>query len=73
MSLKRASKKPDPNRYPAGMDARKVKSLIAHYEGQSDEAAIAEAEAAYHRQKTTMIEVPSRLLPKIRMLIGKAG
>jgi hypothetical protein len=71
--MKRKPKKPDPNRYPPGLNARKVKALIEHYEKQSDEEAIAEADAAYERRTTSMIEVPNVLLPKIRRLISRAG
>lgn len=72
MVRKNGAKKVDPNRYPAGLSAKKVAAIIAHYEGQSDTDAIAEAEAAYRRRTTTMIEVPSKLLPKIRLLLGNS-
>ena len=72
MAKKKVTKKADPNRYPAGISARKMKSIIAHYERQSDAEAIAEAKAAYRRRTTTMIEVPTRLLPQIQLLLSKS-
>ena len=65
-------KKPkDPNRYPKGLDRRKVQALIEHYDHQSDADAIAEAEAAYRKRNATVIEVPIKLLPAVRKLIAR--
>jgi len=63
----------DANRYPKGLNRRKVEKIIEYYENQSDADAIAEAEAAYRKRKTTMIEVPVKLLPAVQRLIAKAG
>lgn len=65
-------KKPqDPNRYPKGLTHRKVQTLIDHYEHQTDAEAIAEAEAAYRKRTTAMIEVPVKMLPAVRQLIAR--
>jgi hypothetical protein len=61
----------DPNRYPKGLSRRKVAALIAHYEQQTDPEAIAEAEGAYRKRTTTLIEVPVKLLSAIRELIAR--
>jgi hypothetical protein len=61
----------DPNRYPKGLDRRKVESLIEHYDRQADADAIAEAEAAYRKRTATVIEVPVKLLPAVRKLIAR--
>ena len=61
----------DPNRYPKGLNRRKVQALIEHYERQTDEEAIAEAEAAYRKRKTALVEIPVKLLPAVRQLIAK--
>ena len=61
----------DPNRYPKGLNRQKVQAIIRHYEGQSDNEAIAEAEAAYERTDTTMMAVPVALVPKVQRLIAK--
>jgi hypothetical protein len=65
---KRAS---DPNRYPKGLDRKKVRKLVDYYEHQTDDDAIAEAEAAYRSKSTTMMQIPNRLVPKVRKLIAK--
>jgi hypothetical protein len=61
----------DPNRYPKGLDRKKVRELIEYYENQTDDQAIAEAEAAYRNKATTMMQVPNDLVPKIRKLLAK--
>jgi hypothetical protein len=67
-------KSKDPNRYPKGLNRKKVQALVDHYDRQSDEDAIAEAEAAYRRRSTSIIEVPVRLVPAVRRLLArKAG
>jgi hypothetical protein len=65
------TKQKDPNRYPKGLNQRKVRALIDHYEAQTDAEAIAEAEAAYRKRTTALVEVPVKLLPAIRELIAK--
>ena len=67
-------KKPkDPNRYPKGLNRKKVEALVAYYDNQSDEEAIAEAEAAYRKRSSALVEVPIRLLPKIRQMIARSA
>jgi hypothetical protein len=61
----------DPNRYPKRLNRRKVEALIAHYDHQSDEDAIAEAEAAYRKRSASLVEVPVKLLPAVRKLIAR--
>jgi hypothetical protein len=65
------TKKRDPNRYPRGLNRKKVEALIDHYDNQSDDEAIAEAEAAYRKRGSAFIQVPIRLLPKVRQLIAR--
>jgi hypothetical protein len=61
----------DPNRYPKGWDRKHVESVIAHYENQSEDDAVAEDEAAYHNKAFTMMAVPVGLIPRVRKLIDK--
>jgi hypothetical protein len=61
----------DPNRYPKGLNRKKVRELVEHYENQTDEEAIAEAEAAYRNPATTMMQIPVELVPQVRKLITK--
>ena len=64
-------KKKDPNRYPTGWNRKKVEALIRYYDAQSDDAAIAEAEAAYRKRNSALVEVPVKLLPQIRKLLAR--
>jgi hypothetical protein len=64
-------KSKDPNRYPIGLNRRKAQALIDHCDHQSDAEAIAEAEAAYRRRATALVEIPIKLLPKVRELIAR--
>lgn len=57
--------------FPPGWDAEKVKALAEYYDNQSDEEAIAEAEAALETEGQTLVMVPSELMPTIRALIAK--
>jgi site-specific recombinase XerC len=61
----------DPNRYPKGLNRKKVQALIDYYENQTDDQAIAEAEAAYRRPNTTMMQIPNKLVPEVRKLLAK--
>lgn len=55
----------------AGWAEDRVKRVLAHYEEQTEEEAVAEDEAAYEAQGQTFIEVPTDLVPSIRDLIAK--
>jgi hypothetical protein len=57
--------------FPPEWDAERVKRVLAHYESQSEEEAVAEDEAAFEAKGQTVMEVPSELVPTIRELIAK--
>ena len=57
--------------FPPGWDEKRVKSLIDHYDNQSDEEAIAEFEAAYEDAKSTMMQIPIELVPEVENLIAE--
>ncbi len=59
------------NKFPPGWDKNRVQKLIAHYENQTEDETIAEDEAAYEDQKNSFIEVPNKLIPKVRELLIK--
>jgi hypothetical protein len=61
------------SKFPPGWDEERVRRLIAHYEGQTEEEAIAEDEAAFEDedQLHTVMEVPRELVPTIRELIAR--
>ncbi len=58
-------------RFPKGWDENRVASLLAYYEGQSEEEAVAEDEATLADHSQTLIEIPSDLLPAVRDLLAK--
>jgi hypothetical protein len=58
-------------KYPAGWDEARVKQVLAHYEEQSDDEAVAEDEAAYESTTHTAMEVPVDLVPAVRELLAK--
>lgn len=59
------------NKFPLGWDEDRVERVLAHYEEQSEEEAVAEDEAAFEAQDQTVMEVTTDLVPKIRDLIAK--
>jgi hypothetical protein len=66
-------KKKDPNVYPPGLSAKKVRQILEYYENQTDEEAAIEIATAPSASETTWIPVPKKLVPKIRRLIAKEG
>jgi hypothetical protein len=56
--------------FPEGWDESRVRRVLAHYEGQSDEDAEAEDEAAIQSSETVMA-VPHELVSSVRELIAK--
>ena len=59
------------NEFPPGWDEARVRRVLARYEGQSEEQAVAEDEAAHESSTQTFIEIPNELLPAVRELIAK--
>jgi hypothetical protein len=60
-------------RFPPGWDEDRVRRVLAHYEEQTEEEAVAEDEAAAETPGQTVMEVPTPLVPVIRELIAKHG
>ena len=59
------------SRFPKGWDEKRVCDLLAHYETQTEDEAVAEDEATLLDSEQTVMEVPSRLVPAVRELIAK--
>ena len=59
------------SKFPKGWDEKKVQGVIAHYEMQTEEEALAEDEAAYEDRTQTFIEIPVQLVSAVRELIAK--
>jgi hypothetical protein len=58
------------NKFPEGWDEKRVQGVIAHYENQTEDEAVAEDEASMRPSETVMV-VPRDLVPKVRELIAK--
>jgi len=57
--------------YPPGWDQERVQRVMAKYEQQSEEEAVAEDEAAFEDETQALVEVPKELVPAVRELIAK--
>ena len=58
-------------KFPLGWDEERVRRVLAHYEQQTEEEAVAEDEAAFEDSTQAVMEVPKELVPAIRELIAK--
>ena len=58
-------------RFPEGWNESRVAELLAHYEGQSEEEAVAEDEAGMSGSGGTIMDVPTDLVPAVRDLIAR--
>ncbi|MFQ5632274.1 MAG: hypothetical protein ACE5I1_26185, partial [bacterium] len=54
-----------------GWNEKRVRELLAYYERQSEEEAVAEDEAAFEDKTQTFMEIPNELVPEIRELIAQ--
>lgn len=59
------------SKFPPGWDEKRVKEVLAHYESQTEEEAVAEDEAAFETAGQTVMEIPTELVPEVRKLIAK--
>lgn len=59
------------NAFPPGWDTNRVTKVLAHYENQTQDEALAEDEAAFEINGQTMMEVPTELVPVIRELLAR--
>ncbi|TLY19852.1 MAG: hypothetical protein E6K68_08990 [Nitrospirae bacterium] len=57
--------------FPPGWDEERVRRVLAHYEEQTEEEAVAEDEAASEDKTQTLMEIPTELVPAVRELIAK--
>ena len=59
--------------FPPGWDEARVRSVIEHYEAQTDDEAEEEDEAAFESPTHTVILVPNELVPAVRSLLARYG
>ncbi len=57
--------------FPKGWDENRVREVLARYEIQTEEEAVAEDEAASEDSTQTLMEIPNELVPRVRELIAK--
>lgn len=62
------------NKFPPGWDEERVRRVLAHYEEQTEEEALAEDEASFADRTHTVMEIPVDLVPEVRKLLaGRKG
>jgi hypothetical protein len=59
------------NVFPPGWDEERVRALIAHYENQTEDEAVAEDEAAFENEDFTVMLIPNELVPAVRELLAQ--
>lgn len=57
--------------FPPGWDEERVRKVLARYETQSEEEAVAEDEAACGDTSATVMEIPKDLVPEVRALLAR--
>lgn len=59
------------SKFPPNWDEERVNRVLAHYEEQTEEEAVAEDEATFADQSQAIMEIPKELIPAVRELIAK--
>jgi len=59
------------NQFPPGWDEDRVQRVLAYYETQTEDEAVAEDEAAFESPTQTVMIVPVELVAVIRELIAR--
>ena len=57
--------------FPPGWDEERVRRVLAHYETQIEEEAVAEDERAFEERGRVVIEIPVELMPVMREVIAQ--
>jgi hypothetical protein len=59
------------NRFPPGWDEQRVREVLAHYESQTEDEEFAEIEAALDAKDSTLMSIPSDLVPEVRAILAR--
>lgn len=59
------------NKFPPGWDEKRVQRILAYYESQTEDEAVAEDEAPYEQEGQTTMEIPQELVSKVRDMIAQ--
>ena len=57
--------------FPQGWDSDRVQRLLAHYESQTEDEAVAEDEAVLEDKTQTLMGIPNELVPSVRALLSQ--
>jgi hypothetical protein len=60
-------------KFPKGWDEARVRRVIAHYDKQTEDEAVAEYESAGRGRAQTVMSVPTKIVPLIRELIAQTA
>ncbi len=63
--------KSNTNEFPAGWNDQRVREVLDYYESQTDDEALAEHAMALDDTDSTLMEVPTDLVPVFRQLIAE--
>jgi hypothetical protein len=58
-------------KFPPGWDEKRVAEVLAHYESQGEDEQFAEIEATREDVATTLIAVPTELVPEVEALMAR--
>jgi hypothetical protein len=58
-------------KFPPGWDEDRVREVLAHYEGQSEDEQFAEIEASLEAEGMTLMAIPTELVPEVRALLAR--
>ena len=64
-------KKTRKQKFPLGLNEKRVRQIIEHYENQSEDEQHAEIEARLREEGITMIAVPNKLVPEVYAVLAK--
>ncbi len=60
-------------KFPPGWNEERVRQVIAHNEDETEDEQFAEIEAAREAEGTTVMAVPTELVPEVQSLIARKG
>jgi hypothetical protein len=58
-------------KFPPGWDEDRVREVLAHYEGQTEDEQFAEIEATREAEGITLMAIPTELVPEVRALLAR--
>ena len=64
-------KKTKKQQYPPGWTEERIRKLAEYHDNQTEDEQVAEIEAAFNQEGTTVMVVPTELVPQIHKLLAK--